>query len=327
MLRTVPTMSLSRCDCLCAGIIVADHVCAPIDHIPAPGELVLSPRMELTIGGCASNVAVDLAKLERHAALLGRVGRDVFGRTVREALEAAGVDCAQLVESQTAQTSGSFVINVRGEDRRFIHTAGANAEFTGAELTPERIQSARMLYLGGYCLSETLTADNVAAAFRMAREAGVTTVLDVVLPKPDDYWPMLRPVLPWTDVFLPNNDEAALITGLDDPLSQAVEFHRAGARTAVVTCGGRGAVLVGNGQRLRSSSFAVDYIDGTGSGDAFVAGYIHALLAGRDAADCLRWGSVLGASCVRKTGATTGVFTAEELQEFLRANVLPVESL
>src|SRR5207302_172872 len=49
-------------DILCAGIVVADHICTPIDHLPAAGELVLAERILLTIGGCAANVAVDLAR-------------------------------------------------------------------------------------------------------------------------------------------------------------------------------------------------------------------------------------------------------------------------
>ena len=66
-------------DVLCAGIIVADHVCAPISHLPDAGELVMAENMLLTIGGCAANVAVDLAKMEVRAAVVGRVGSDIFG--------------------------------------------------------------------------------------------------------------------------------------------------------------------------------------------------------------------------------------------------------
>jgi len=314
-------------DCLCAGIVVADHVCEPIDHLPAAGELVLAGRMSLAIGGCASNVAVDLAKLGRKAAVVGRVGRDVFGLFVRDALQQAGVDCAHLVESSTADTSGSLVINVRGEDRRFIHATGANAEFTGSEITPALVRSSRALYLGGYCLSDGLAADNVAALFRDARKAGVITLLDVVIPRPADYWPRLKPVLPYTDVFLPNSDEARLITGHDDPRAQAEAFHRAGARTVIVTCGGAGAVLVDANGALRAEGFPVAFVDGTGSGDAFVAGYVHALLDGRDTGECVRAGSALGASCVRAMGATTGVFNAKELAEYLAEHDLPITPL
>ncbi|MEX0978524.1 MAG: hypothetical protein WDZ48_06715, partial [Pirellulales bacterium] len=51
-------------DCLSVGILVADHLCDPIDRVPAAGELILCPRLPLAIGGCASNVAIDLARLQ-----------------------------------------------------------------------------------------------------------------------------------------------------------------------------------------------------------------------------------------------------------------------
>ena len=79
--------------------------------------------------------------------------------------------------------------------------------------------------------------------------------------------------------------------------------------------------------RLRAGPFPVNFVDGTGSGDAFVAGYIHALLSGMDLPECVRWGSALGASCVRAPGASTGVFTAPELAEFLERNPLDIETL
>lgn len=318
-------MTESALDCLCAGIVVADHVCDPVDHVPAPGELAVTARMDLTIGGCAANVAVDLAKLGRRVAVAGCVGDDIFGRFVCEALTAAGARCDHLREISGRDTSGTLVINTRGQDRRFIHSIGANNDFTGAEITPDMLRACRILYLGGYCLCEGTLTNNVARMFRTARKLGVATVLDVVLPGPGDYRARLEPVLPWTDVFLPNSDEARVITGLNDPLAQADEFRRMGARTVVITCGGDGAVLVSQAGRARAGRYPVEFIDGTGSGDAFAAGFVHGLLDGRDEIECLRVGSALGASCVRARGATTGVFGATELQSFLLAHELPVD--
>ncbi|MFN0198654.1 MAG: carbohydrate kinase family protein, partial [Planctomycetaceae bacterium] len=182
-------------DCLCCGIIVADHVCDPIDHLPRAGELVTSPRLSLSIGGCAANVAVDLARLRHSVGVVGVIGQDIFGRFVREFLEQAGVDCNTIVESKTEQTSGTLIVNVQGEDRRFIHTVGANAEFTAENIPADLLKNTRILYLGGYCLSETLKAENVAAMFREAQQAGVITLLDVVIPHPGEYWSRIEPVL------------------------------------------------------------------------------------------------------------------------------------
>lgn len=316
-----------QCDCVCAGIIVADHVCEPVPRMPRPGELVLTPRMDLTTGGNATNVALDLARLGRSVEIAGVVGKDAFGDFVRQTLTEAGISCGHLSVSQTQATSGSFVINCQGEDRRFIHSIGANADFTGKEITPELIGNGRVFYLGGFCLCEELAPENVAAAFQEARRQGVPSVLDIVIADAASAWDNLEKVLPFVDYFLPNNDEAEAITGFSDPLLQADRFREAGAKTVIVTCGERGAVLLSDGVRLQASAYPIGYIDGTGSGDAFSAGFIHGLLADADLETCLCWGSALGASAVRTAGASTGVFTAQELQEFCRLHQLKIDSI
>jgi sugar/nucleoside kinase (ribokinase family) len=151
-------------------------------------------------------------------------------------------------------------------------------------------------------------------------------VLDVVL-LGKDYWDRLAKILPETDVFLPNDDEAAIITGLTDPVEQAECFRRAGAKTVVITLGSRGSILVSDHLRLRAGVYPVQFVGGTGSGDAFDAGYIVGLLDGEDPAGCLRWGSALGASCVRSTGATESVFNRAEAEAFMREHELMIERL
>lgn len=313
-------------DCLAAGIIVADHICAPIDHMPAPGELTLSPHMQLELGGCASNVAVDLACLGVDVGIVGRIGRDVFGNFVRDELLACGVNCDGLLVSETSETSGSLVLNVSGEDRRFIHTVGANAEFTGNEIDPAQLKDCRVLYLGGYCLTESLDAERVRQLFRQARQAGVRTVLDVVIPAPGDYWSRLDPVLPETDFFLPNDDEGRLITGFDAARDQALAFRDRGASTVIVTCGGSGCELVGDSQRLSAGAIPTEPIDGTGSGDAFVAGFIHGLLRGASLEESLHLGTALGARTVASIGATGARLSAGDLDTFAQQNPIRISA-
>ncbi len=311
---------------LCAGIVVADHVSSPISHLPAPGELVLADQLVLTIGGCAANVAVDLVKLGVPARVVGCVGNDIFGRVVAEMLRERQVDVSGLRSRPGMDTSQTLIVNVAGQDRRFIHTFGANAAFEAGDI-PLDAPDCQVLYLGGYLLMEKVRPVELAGIFRQARQKGLKTVLDVVTPGPADYLPRLEPVLPEVDVFLPNDHEAQLITGLSDPLAQAELFHRLGARTAIITQGERGSVLVGEGVKLRAGSFSVPFVDGTGGGDAFAAGYIAGLLRGWAAEDCLRIASAVGASCVRAIGTTTGVFTRTECDAFLAANELRVERM
>src|SRR6202790_3918274 len=225
---------------LSAGIIVADHVCTPIPRLPAAGHLVMADRMLLTIGGCAANAAVDLVKMEVPTAVVGRVGGDVFGRVVADMLRGHGVDVSAIAVSVQADTSQTLIVNVAGEDRRFINTFGANAEFRAGDIPLDRVARCRVLYVGGYLIMPNLNQEELIPVFAAARQAGARTVLDVATPGPADYLSRLDRLLPHVDVFLPNDHEAGLITGERDPLRQAETFHRMGAGTAIVTLGGDG---------------------------------------------------------------------------------------
>ena len=310
---------------ICAGVIVADHLCTPISHLPAAGELVPAENLILNIGGCASNAAVVLAKLGVRATVCGRVGDDVFGRFVVETLEASGVDARGVRVDPARPTSQSLIVNVERQDRRFIHSFGANAGFQASDLDPALASSAKVLYLGGYLLLPNLDADELAERFARARRSGMTTVLDVAAPGPGEYLRRLLTVLAHTDVFLPNTDEATLILGDADPVRQALAFRDHGAKRVVVTRGDRGAIVASEGHRLRLGAYSVPYVDGTGGGDSFDAGYIAGLIDGLSEIDCLQLASAVGASCVRGVGTTTSVFTRAEADAFIAARDLQID--
>jgi sugar/nucleoside kinase (ribokinase family) len=314
-------------DVLCGGIIVADHVCTPISHLPSAGELVLADGMLLTVGGCAANTAVDLAKMKVGVAVVGRVGADVFGRVVTDMLREANVDVSCIQTSAAADTSQTMIVNVQGQDRRFIHTFGANSEFRSADLPLQFLDQAKVLYLGGYLVMPQMTQEALAPVFAAARARGVKTVLDIVVPAKGEYLSRLDRLLPHVDVFLPNNFEGELITGEKDPWRQAEVFQRLGAGTTIITMGGAGAVLVQKDLKLRSGVYSVPFVDASGGGDAFAAGYIYGLLRGMGLEDCLRVASALGASCVRAIGTTPGVFTRDECAAFMKEQDLKIERL
>jgi sugar/nucleoside kinase (ribokinase family) len=320
---------VAAADCISAGILVADHLTTPIPRLPNAGELILCGEMPLSIGGCAANVAVDLTRLGLRVEVAGCVGKDALGRFIVETLVEAGAGVSLLTESADFGTSGSLIINVEGQDRRFITTIGANASLVPEQIDLAAVRRAKVLYLGGYLFTPALENERMVEVFRGARSYGVKTVLDVVVAGQSkgsaDLWLRIERLLAETDVFLPNDHEAGLITGLSDPVKQAERFLEAGAKTVVITRGGEGVLLMNDKARLRTGVYPVDYIGGTGSGDAFDAGYIMGLILGGDERDCLRWGSAIGASCVRSVSATESVFARREAEEFMRRHELAIE--
>jgi sugar/nucleoside kinase (ribokinase family) len=324
---------------LCAGILVADIFVPPLPALPAAGALCATEDFLLDTGGCAANVAAGLARLGVRAAVAGRVGPDVFGEFIVRDLERRGVDTSGVKRSDAGGTSKTVVLTVIGEDRRFLHTFGANARFRVEDIDISPLSSGGILYLGGYLVMPDVEPEALANLFRAARQRGVRTVLDVVVPAgaPSgaamsvhsggmaDGMQRLAPVLPFTDFFLPNDEEALSLTGEIEPRAQAARFLAAGCGAAVITQGKRGTLLMTGQEVLEVGVYPVEFVDGSGSGDAFAAGFILGLLEGWPLPDVLRFGSAVGASACTKLGCTTGVFTRPQAEAFIREHTLEVK--
>ncbi|HEX3449930.1 MAG TPA: carbohydrate kinase family protein, partial [Isosphaeraceae bacterium] len=151
-MSSAPPLTPSRFPVVCAGLVVADHLCPPLDHLPRAGELVTIDELVLNIGGGAANTAVDLARLGITATIRARVGNDIFGRFATETLKAHNVDTSALKIDPELATSQTLIVNVRDQDRRFIHCVGANTGFVAADLDAVLEYSPRVLHIGYFLI-------------------------------------------------------------------------------------------------------------------------------------------------------------------------------
>ena len=212
-----------------------------------------------------------------------------------------------------------------GEDRRFIHSVGATAEFGPDDVDLDLVASARVLYVGGYLVTPGFDQDSLTRLFQYAREKGIMTVLDVAGPR-EGMQPVSQ-VLAFTDVFLPNDDEGQLLTGESDPRRQAEVFLDCGAGTVVITMGGCGSLALTREGGVRAGAFEIDVVDPSGGGDAFDAGFIYGLLHGWDLRRTVEFASAMGASACTRVGTTPGVMRLCDAVDFLAQNRLEMTEL
>ncbi len=316
-------------DVACLGILVADIFASPIDALPVGGQLSLTDGFVLGAGGCATNTAACLSRLGRKVKVLGKVGDDFFGNFVLDDLRRLGTDASGILRSQTHPTSGTVILNVKGEDRRFIHCIGANADFSFSDVDLSIINDVRVLYVGGYLAMPRFGEDDLTQLFREARRRSITTVLDVVVPPGISFSRrQVEDMLAYTDVFLPNDDEAYAMTGLREPRDQAEFFaHANPACEVVITLGSRGALARRANEVIQVGAYSVKSVDGSGAGDAFAAGFIAALLENWSLEETLRFASAVGASCTRALGCINGVFHFDEARAFVSEQPLKLERL
>ncbi len=315
-----------KIDVVCAGILVADILCSPIEKVPVPGELISTEEIFLFGGGHVHNTSVSLARLGARVGAIGKVGRDPFGDFLKEDLEKEGVDISKISVSDRFETSKTIIILTPTEDRRFIYTPGANADFSIDDIDFDYISQAKILYLGGYGVLSELNEDSLVKLFKFAKEQSLVTVLDVVIPHVEINWiNKCKKALKFTDFFLPNTDEARIITGQVDPGKQAEEILKYNSEmTVVITMGKEGSLVRTKDRIVQASAYKIKTIDPSGGGDAFTAGFIFGVMNDWELEKTVKFASAMGASAGRKMGCTTGVFTREEACEFIRNNEIKV---
>jgi sugar/nucleoside kinase (ribokinase family) len=309
----------------CAGILVSDTFCGPMAELPGEGQLLAVDALPTKAGGCAANVAIDLAKQNLSVDVSGCLGSDASATVLLASLEEHGVGCQRIVYTDQYPTSKTVILLVAGQDRRYIHSFGANAAYKVSHIDREWVRQLKVFYLGGLFLMPAFHLEDLLDLLAFCHQHGVITVVDVVIPENTPLPANLAPLLRLSDYFLPNNDEARLLTGLENPQDQLRFFLEREANTVFITQGKRG-ILAGRGHEYwQAGVYAMNQVDPSGSGDAFDAGVVLGALRGWDIPQMIRYASALGASAIRALGTTDGVFTAAEADEFIRTHAFEVQ--
>jgi sugar/nucleoside kinase (ribokinase family) len=278
---------------------------------------MLVDDMGMSIGGCAANTGIGLAKMDVDTAIIGKVGSDGFGNFVREAMAAKGVDTSGIAVTDEANTSATMIMIDSEGERTFIHCIGANATMRPEDIDGDLIGGAEIFHFAGALVMPGFDGEPAASVMEAAQQAGTTTALDVVWDDTGRWMELLEPVLPHVDIFLPSFPEAVEITGTDDPAQAAEVLMDHGVKTVCLKMGEEGCYVRTADRELRVPAYSVDVVDGTGSGDAFVAGFLLGTLAGWDLEDVARMANAVGGMCVTAPGATTGLRSFEETIDFL----------
>ncbi|MBV8587380.1 MAG: carbohydrate kinase family protein [Verrucomicrobia bacterium] len=308
----------------CAGILVKDTFCGPVVGLPRPGELVAVDTIITRAGGCAANVAIDLGKQGVAVDLVGCIGQDPAGGAVIKQLQAAQVDCNQIIYTSEYPTSETVILLVQGEDRRYLHTFGANRAFTVNQIDRKWLARLRVFYLGGLFALPGIITEDLIDLLAFCRDREIVTVLDVVLSTGFNRQAEMIKLLPHVDWFLPNDTEAALLTGETDPRKAIRIFREWDAHNLIVTAGEKGAIAVYGDECWRCDAYPGATIDPSGAGDAFASGLITGLVNDWEFPRTFTFASVLGASATWAVGTTAGVLTQSEATRLLAENPLTV---
>ena len=254
------------------GSFVAD-VAFRAERLPAWGETLMGSGFALGPGGKGSNQAVAAARAGAQVRMISKLGDDTFGQLARTTWADAGIDDSLTRNCGTATGAAAILVDEARGENAIIVVPGACFTITEEEIEgmADAIRPAKILLA-----QLEMPVAVVERGLRIARDAGVTTILN---PAPAPPAPLPDSLLALADFFVPNESEAAILTGL--PVESVEQAERAaaalqqrGARNIILTLGARGALVrTAEGNSTIVDAFnAGPVLETTGAGDAFCGG-------------------------------------------------------
>lgn len=303
-------------DVLVVGELNVDLILNGIESFPEMGKEKIAKQMSLVMGSSSAIFACNLASLGNRVGFIGKIGNDSFGDLVISNLEKKGVDTQLIIRSDSTFTGATVVLNFE-QDRAMVTCPGAMESLSVKDIPFLEMGKARHLHLSSYFLQPGIRGD-VAEIFRTAREKGLTTSLDIQW-DPEEKWEFdYKSVLPYVDIFLPNESEIKALAAETDTL-RALDKIKRYANSIALKCGERGGMLWEKDELIRRQAYTNDrFVDAIGAGDSFNAGFIHRFLQGAPGTSCLDFGNLAGAISTTAAGGTGAFTTPGEIMQLAR---------
>ena len=284
-----------------------------VPRMPDSGETVFGTGVEHHAGGKGLNQAVAAARLGADVTMVGAVGSDAGADFLRGVVAAEGID--DRFVGGASGPSGTALIEVDDTGaNRIVVVSGSNSSVTALAVTEaiQQTKDAAVVLVQG-----EVPVAAIEAAMRAGRAIGARTILN-----PAPVFDLDKSLLSLVDVLIPNEHEAAQITGLHtdstvDATDAALALVSDGVGCVVITRGSRGSVWA-NAQGSGSFGvFAVTPIDTVAAGDAFCGGFAAALAEGQEFIEALRWASAAGALSTTVRGAVPSLPQRTAVEDLL----------
>lgn len=295
------------------GVHVLDTLVRPVEAIPEGQGGQLVEQIKVTAAGTAGGTALVLAKLGATVRSAGAIGTDAVGDQLLALLVRDGVDTSLLLRREDAQTSAS-VLPIRPDGSRpAFHVVGANAAYGPDDAPWDAIAAATHLHIGG---PEFMGGEAASKILSFARDHGVTTSVDSLLPGDPGVLEWISAALPYVDYLLPNDQQVLDWTGTTDLVAGCRALVERGAGCVAATAGADGTVVVTADETITVPAFDITPVDTTGCGDAFSAGFLRGRAVGLDLHDAAVLGCATAAQVASGLGSDAGEFDLPSVQEF-----------
>lgn len=288
-------------------VVIGDLMTDTVAHAQLPLSRGSDTPAKVTThgGGSGANVAAWLGADGVDTAFIGRRGADITGRNRDMELMGYGVD-ARLVMDPERHTGTCVVMVTHKGERTMLSDPGANSALSPDDLPHDLFTPGAHLHVSGYTLLSEGSRAAALAALDFAGRTGMSTSVDAGSAAPLERGgaePFLELSSSAVLLFV-NTAQAKILTGRDDP-EAAARVLTAWYPQVVIKMGADGALFYANGRpAVKVQAPPVERIvDGTGAGDAFVAGFLPAWLDKKPPTEALASGCRLAAHALGLVGA------------------------
>ncbi len=303
-------------DVLVIGELNVDIILHNIDIFPEVGKEVLAQQMTLTLGSSSAIFASNISGLGASVAFLGKIGKDEFGDIVLHDLRKQNVDVSMIQTDNQLSTGATIVLSVK-EDRANITYPGAMDHLTINDISEEDLSKAKHVHFSSYFMQPGFQGD-LGKLFRRCKELGLTTSFDMQW-DPHEKWDLnIKDVLPYVDVFFPNEQELLLLTAKNN-IPEAIDSIKKHVKILAVKRGNQGSVVFYDGNLKNMPSFLnKKVIDTTGAGDSFNAGFILKYINGNSIPECQEFGNLMGAVSTTAAGGVKAFTNFENVKNIAK---------
>ncbi len=285
-----------------------------VKDMPKVGETILSKSFEKIAGGKGANQAVAAKRCGNEVSMIGKIGLDDNGKALKRLLEDDEIDTSLIFEDEKNPTGMAMITVDENSDNSIIVISGSNMKINEGEIekSKEKIKNSDIL------ISQFETPEDMTIkAFNIAKENGKITILNPAPAKE-----IKKELLKVTDIIIPNETEAELLTGirvndLDTAKLAGKKLLESGVKFAIITLGEKGAAIINNERAELVKAFKVNAVDTTAAGDSFIGGLSSKLnindLNFENLIKAVTFGNKVSSIAVQREGAQPSIPTLEEV--------------
>lgn len=280
------------------------------DHIPVPGETVLSGSFFMNPGGKGANQAVAVARLGGEVVFISKMGNDLFGKQFAQLFNDEGINTSYLLEDNDLPSGVALITVDKSGENSIVVASGANAELKAGDM---RSALAEIDDAGIILMQLEIPIETVQYVTDYAFARGIKVILN---PAPAS--PLPFSLLEKLEILTPNKTEAGMLSGvevtdIESAIKAAEKICEKGVTKVVVTMGSLGAVIYEQGKSTVVPAHRVETVDTTAAGDVFNGALTVALSEGKDLKSAVEFACEAAAFSVTRLGAQSSIPYRNEL--------------